>query len=103
MIETLPPVIATLSIIILGAALGMAPVRKLIEMYEAKHELKQGSASMFRRLSGWFFIVIWLAVIWFLSTITGDWWITGDWEGALARSGKRLEIILHILAALGDD
>lgn len=103
MSETIAPVVATLCVILLGAAIGLHPMRKLIQIYEAKHELKQGSASFFRSMTGWIVIALWLAAVWFFTTITGDWWATGDLQGAIERSFKRLEILLHILAALADD
>ena len=78
-------------------------MRKLIQIREAKHELKQGSAGYLRSISGWFFVGAWLLITWFCATITGDWWATQDLEGALVRSGHRLRIIIEVLAALLDD
>jgi len=77
--------------------------KKLIQVREAKHELKHGTLGFAQTMSGWIIIVLWLAVTWFFATITGDWWATGDLEGAIVRSGKRLEVLLKILAALADD
>jgi len=54
-------------------------------------------------MSGWIIIALWLAATWFVATILGDWWAFGDLENALLRSLRRLEILLHILAALADD
>ena len=90
-------------LILASAALGVAPMRKLIEVREAKHELKHGSAGFIRTTSGWIVIAIWLAATWFVATILGEWWATDDLSGALARSLRRLELLLQILAALGDD
>ncbi|MBM1218791.1 hypothetical protein JQU17_01170 [Ponticoccus sp. SC2-23] len=78
-------------------------MRKLIQVREAKHELKHGSAGFIRTTSGWFVIVLWLAFSWFGATVLGDWWATGDLEGAIDRGLIRLEILLEILAAFGDD
>ena len=97
------PIFATFAIVGLGAVLGIYPIKKLIQVQEAKHELKQGSAGYLRTMSGWIVIVIWLLAIWFGASITGDWWATGDLEGAIERGWYRLEIILLILEALGDD
>lgn len=103
MTDLFPPLIATVVIIGFGALVGIYPIKKLIQVHEAKHELKQGSAGYIRTLSGWSVIVFWLVAVWFFATITGDWFTTGDLEGAIARGGRRLEVILHILAALADD
>ena len=103
MFETLGPIAATLLLVCLATSVGIIPIRKLIQVQEAKHELKQGSPGFFRTMAGWTIIAFWLAGTWFFATITGDWWATGDLEGAIARSGRRLELILHILAALADD
>ena len=54
-------------------------------------------------MSGWIIIVVWLAAVWFFASVTGDWWATGDLEGAIERGWYRLELILIILEALGDD
>ena len=78
-------------------------MRKPIEVREAKHELKQGSAGFIRTTSGWFIIALWLAFTWIFATITGDWWATGDLDGAIERGWLRLQILLEILAAMSDD
>lgn len=41
-----------------SAVIGIGPVRKLIQVREAKHELKHGSAGFIRTTSGWFVIVL---------------------------------------------
>ncbi|WP_375281315.1 hypothetical protein [Pseudooctadecabacter sp.] len=99
----LSPVIAALALIAGSAVLGILPVRKLIQVREAKHELKHGSAGFIRTTSGWIVIAIWLALTWFVATILGDWSVTGDLSGAIDRGWLRLQILLEILAALGDD
>ncbi|MCV3270952.1 hypothetical protein [Roseobacter sinensis] len=80
--------------------LGISPVRRLIRIYEAKHELKHGSAGWLRSLSGWSLIALWLLATWFVATIIGDWGATGDLPGAMDRSWLRLRIILEILIAI---
>ena len=97
------PIIATLLILCVATAIGSYPIRKLIQVQEAKHELKHGSPGFFRTMSGWIVIALWLAATWFFATIAGDWWSTGDLDGAIERSGRRLELLLRILEALGDD
>lgn len=96
-----PALIAsTLVLFILGTALGIWPVVKLIKVYEAKHELKTGSAGAIRTIGGWSVIAFWVAGVWFFATIIGDWGATGDLEGATARAWLRLRILLEILAAI---
>ena len=87
----------------LSALIGIRPIRKWIEVHEAKHELKHGSAGFIRTTSGWIIIVLWLSFTWFLATILGDWSATGDLAGAIDRAWLRLQILLEILAALSDD
>jgi len=101
--QSLAPLVATLVVLAVSTVLGLRPMRKLIEVKEAKHELKHGSAGFIRTTSGWFIIALWLAFTWFVATITGDWWATGDLEGAIGRAWLRLQILLEILAAMSDD
>lgn len=103
MSASLAPEFFTALIICVSAFVGILPIKKLIHVREAKHELKQGSAGFLRSMAGWTIIVAWLLATWFFATIAGDWWATGDLEGAIQRSGRRLELILQILAALSDD
>ncbi len=99
----MPPLIAAVVLFAASTAIGMASVVKIITIYEAKHELKQGSAGWIRSISGWTRVVFWLFATWFLATILGDWQASGDLEGAIDRSWLRLRIMLEILAALGSD
>lgn len=103
MTSPLGPALAFLALLGIATLLGMRPIRKLIEVQEAKHELKHGSAGFLRTMSGWIIIAVWALATWFFATIIGDWWSTDDLDGALARSLLRLELILQILAALADD
>ena len=80
----------------------MGPVKKLIAVREAKHELKHGSAGFIRSMSGWAIIAFWLMAAWFFATIIGDWGVSGDLDGAIERSMLRLRILLEIAAALGE-
>ncbi|MEM7268746.1 MAG: hypothetical protein AAF401_05790 [Pseudomonadota bacterium] len=100
MIDLAPQFLAALALFVAGAAFGFLPMRKLIEVYEAKHELKHGSAGFLRMISGWSIIVIWLLVVWFFATIIGDWGSTGDLDGAVERSMLRLRIIAEIIIAV---
>ncbi|MBM2321493.1 MULTISPECIES: hypothetical protein [Marivita] len=99
----LSPLVAAVALFAASTAIGMANVVKIITIYEAKHELKQGSAGWIRSISGWTLVVFWLLITWFLATIIGDWHVSGDLEGALDRSWLRLQIVLEIMAALGSD
>jgi hypothetical protein len=103
MYSPIEPLVSFALLILGAAALGHYPIKKLIQVREAKHELKHGSAGFIRTTSGWIIIAVWLAATWFLATIIGDWWATGDLSGAILRSGRRLELILRILEAMGDD
>ena len=96
------PYIAALVLFAGSTAIGIAPVRKLIVVREAKNELRHGSAGFLRSLAGWSWIIFWLATTWFLATIIGDWGATDDLNGAIARAALRLRILLEILAAVAD-
>ncbi len=100
--DLLYPAMAALVLFATSTAFGVPMVKKLIEVYEAKHELKRGSAGFLRTISGWSMIAMWLLAVWFLSTIIGDWGATGDLDGAIARSWLRLQIVLEIAAAVMD-
>lgn len=100
--ELIYPLIAGLALFAVATFIGVAPVRKLIQVYEAKHELKHGSAGFLRSLSGWVVIAFWLMTTWFLATVIGDWGASGDLEGAIERSLLRLRILLEIAIALMD-
>ena len=103
MFDLLGPYLAAGGLLLWSAVLGVWPTRKWIEVREAKHELKQGSAGFLRSLSGWTVMAFWLMATWFCATIIGDWWMTRDLEGAFARSWVRLQVLLEIAAALVDD
>ena len=103
MLSDLGPILSTLLIVGIASLVGVQPIKKLIQVNEAKHELKHGSAGFLRTMSGWIIIVVWLMATWFFATITGDWWATGDLEGAIERGWYRLELLLIILEALADD
>lgn len=103
MTSLLGPFVGAFILFVVSTALGILPVKKLIQVREAKHELKHGSAGFIRTTSGWIVIAIWLALTWFFATILGDWWAFGDLQGAIDRAWLRLQILLELLAALGDD
>ena len=103
MFDPILPLLLAPVLLCLATFIGIWPIKKAIHVREAKHELKHGSAGFLRSVSGWSVIVFWAAAIWFGATILGDWHATDDLNGALARAWLRLEIILEILAALGDD
>ncbi|MEP4248695.1 hypothetical protein [Tateyamaria sp.] len=94
------PFLAALALAGVSTLVGMSSVKKLITVYEAKHELKQGSAGWIRSIAGWSLIAFWLMTTWFLATIVGDWGATGDLEGAINRSWLRLRVLLEIASAL---
>jgi hypothetical protein len=94
-----------LGVVLLGLAtvLGIWPVRKLISVLEAKHELKHGSAGFLRTMSGWLWIAFWIIATWFCATILGDWATYGDLQAALDRAVVRLYVLVEIAAAMGDN
>ncbi|MEP5630644.1 MAG: hypothetical protein ABJP79_02045 [Tateyamaria sp.] len=94
------PFLAALALAGVSTVVGMSSVKKLITVYEAKHELKQGSAGWIRSIAGWSMIAFWLMTTWFLATIIGDWGVTGDLDGAINRSWLRLRVLLEIASAL---
>ncbi|MEO9682467.1 MAG: hypothetical protein ABJR46_18630 [Tateyamaria sp.] len=94
------PFLAALALAGVSTLVGMSSVKKLITVYEAKHELKQGSAGWIRSIAGWSMIAFWLMTTWFLATIIGDWGVTGDLDGAINRSWLRLRVLLEIASAL---
>lgn len=96
------PFLSALVLFVTSTAVGIYPVRKIIQVREAKHELKQGSAGFLRSIGGWSIIFIWFGIVWFLATIVGDWGVTGDLAGAWDRGQVRLRILLEILAALAE-
>jgi hypothetical protein len=98
----LEPMIAALILFGLSTAIGMFNVVKIITIYEAKHELRHGSAGWIRAISGWSLIIIWVLVTWFLSTIIGNWYISGDLEGAMERAELRFWVMLEIISAVAD-
>ncbi len=94
------PILATLILFTLSTAIGMVQVVKIIQVKEAKHELKQGSAGFLRGIAGWSIVALWIMAVWFCATIIGDWGATGDLDGAIARGWIRLEILIEIAIAL---
>lgn len=96
------PILAALALLAFATALGMVPMIKLIRVYEARHELRPGSAGRLRGLAGWSIIAFWLMSTWFCATVIGDWGVTGDLDGALDRSWLRLQILLEIAMALAE-
>lgn len=96
------PALFGLGLFIVSTAIGVGMVRKLIQVQEARHELKRGSAGFLRTISGWSMIALWLMAVWFFATIIGDWGATGDLDGAIERGWLRLYVLLEIAAALLD-
>lgn len=100
--DLLAPSLTALALLIAGTLMGIWPVKKLIAVQEAKHELKHGSAGFLRSLSGWSIIAFWLMSLWFGGTILGDWAVSGDLDGALDRAWLRLRILIEIAIAIAE-
>ena len=98
--DLISPLLAGLALLVASTIAGVLPVKKLIQVYEAKHELKHGSAGFLRTLSGWSIIALWLMAAWFFATIVGDWGASGDLEGAIDRSWLRLQVMIEIAVAI---
>ncbi len=96
------PLLSGLLLFAFATASGAGVIRKMVEVHEARHELKRGSAGFLRTIAGWSMIGFWGMAVWFAATIIGDWGASGDLGGAVARSWLRLEILLHIASALSD-
>ena len=94
------PLLAALALLCVSTLVGVSSVKKLITVYEAKHELKQGSTGWIRSIAGWSMIAFWLMTTWFVATIIGDWGMTGDLDGAINRSWLRLRVLLEIASAI---
>ena len=71
----------------LATAIGITPVKKMIHVREARHELRHGSAGWLRGIGGWSIIAFWLIGTWFLATVVGDWAVSGDLGGAMQKNG----------------
>lgn len=96
------PALATVALLVIATAIGVPAMRKLIVVYEAKHELKHGSAGWLRSLRGWSMVAFWLMTTWFVATIFGDWAVNGDLGAAIDRGWLRLRILFEIAVALMD-
>ena len=96
------PLLIGVALFALSTWFGVVQVKKLIAVYEARHELKRGSAGWIRSISGWSLVAFWLLATWFVSTVLGDWFVTEDLGGALLRAELRLRIILEIAIAIAD-
>ena len=98
----LGPIIAAGVLFAISTLVGLLNVRKIVQVYEAKHELKQGSAGAIRTISGWSVVAFWLLATWFCATVIGDWHASGDLQAAIDRSWLRLRVILEIAIAIAD-
>ena len=98
---SLVPIVLLLLLFFVSAFIGKTIVRKTIQVREATHELKQGSAGFLRGLAGWGVIVLWAVTILCFATVLGDWQISGDFDGAIERGRERLPLLFIIVTALG--
>lgn len=97
------PIPLLVFLFVASSAIGITSVKKMIQVREAKHELKQGSAGFLRSVAGWSFIAFWAMATWFISTVLGDWQMSGDVEGALERGALRFRILVEIAMALREE
>lgn len=92
------PILLCLPLVVISALIGMPMVKKLVQIREARHELKRNSTSYIMGIAGWSVIAFWLMATWFFATILGDWAATDDAAGAVDRSFTRLWVLLQIAA-----
>ena len=102
MIFELSPWVFGLILFLSASLIGVWPIRKLIQMREANHELKRDSAGFLRTIGGWSFVAFWVMAVWFCSTIIGDWAYNGDLDAAYQRSLNRLELLLRLAQMLAE-
>lgn len=100
LMELATPALAALALLVCATAIGAPAMRKLITVYEAKHELKHGSAGWLRSIRGWSMVAFWVMTTWFIASIIGDWAVNGDLEAAIDRGWLRLRILLEIAMAI---
>ena len=97
------PLLLFVLLFIASSAIGVTSVKKMIQVREAKHELKHGSAGFLRSVAGWSFIAFWAMATWFVSTVLGDWQMSGDVEGALEHGALRLRVLVEIAIAMREE
>ena len=97
---TLLPLLLCLPLIGASALIGLPMVKKLIDVKEARHELKRDSTSYIIGVAGWSVTAFWLMAKWYLATILGDWMVTDDLPSAIDRALTRLWVLLQIAAEL---
>ncbi|WP_299298666.1 hypothetical protein [uncultured Tateyamaria sp.] len=100
LIQWAAPALSALLLLLIATGAGVPAMRKLITVYEAKHELKHGSAGWLRSLRGWSMVAFWLMITWYVASIIGDWGMNGDLGGAIDRGWLRLRILLEIAMAI---
>ena len=101
MLAQTSPIFAALALFGLSTYFGLLPIYRLIQMHEARHELRASSASYLRRAGGWIIVAVWLGSVLFCAVFIGDWWITGDHAAAMARAVHRIGLLFQLLASLG--
>ena len=77
----------------------LLPVHRMIQRREAHHELRSGSASYLRRMGDAILFVTWIIVVLCLSSILGDWAVTGDLDAAMDRAGRRAAVLFKLAAS----
>lgn len=88
--------------LLVSSSTGVLSVQKIIQVIEAKSEMREDSPGFLRAVGGWSMVAIWAVLTLFAGSFIGDWAYTGDLEGATARAASRLEILMHILIAIAE-
>ena len=101
MLAETSPLFAAAALFGLSTYFGLIPIYRLIQMHEARHELRQGSASQLRRAGGWVVVALWLATVMWCAVFLGDWWATGDYIAASDRAWLRIGLLAKLAASVG--
>ena len=88
---------------LVSTATGIYTVRTLTIALEGHYEFKGDSLTKRSRLAGFTRVIIWSICVVMAWSFFIDWFWFADLDFAIAAFLVRLEIVLHILAALGDN
>jgi hypothetical protein len=94
--------LALASFILLWMTGGYA-VKKLVVAIEGSTEFGQGTTSRLRRLKGYGLFSTWLLLATLPASYFADVGVHGDADAATRRLVDRLEVVVHLLSAMGDD
>ena len=93
----------TLAFAVTSTATGIYTVRTLTIALEGHYEFKGDSLTKRTRVGGFTRVIIWSVCVVMAWSFLIDWYWFADLEFAIAAFMVRLEIVMHILSALGDN